>query len=317
MGIIVIPPAQLAAGMATPYITPDMLVNAPTGVAWATIPVMNASPEQKAAELLRICRRATAWADSYCNQVLRATINTEELEGPDMRMVVRPNDIRVQLALFPVARIMGVDVASAGTFPRQWNSLDDGQWDLEYTSPGGPVGSNTPGAAGVGPASIVMPRQTVSWMRGRNNARVRVQYVNGWPHAGLSEVCHEGDVQIRVDDVTGWAGATGTIFDGANTEVIHCDAVIVEDDQPESGPGYLTLRTPIQYLHNPDVLVSSMPETMQWGCIQSGISQAMTRGSVATTVQNLPGTRQQASQFDAKKLTDVAKEYLAPYRRVI
>ena len=41
-------------------------------------------------EMWNMCGRATARVDGYVNQVLRATVDTELLYGPDYRVTVGP-----------------------------------------------------------------------------------------------------------------------------------------------------------------------------------------------------------------------------------
>ena len=52
-----------AYGPVSPYVTPQMLISAPTGISWNTIPPgANVSPIQRLAEQANICGRATSEA---------------------------------------------------------------------------------------------------------------------------------------------------------------------------------------------------------------------------------------------------------------
>src|SRR5215469_2795743 len=73
-----------------PYISPLTLQNAPTGIDFTTIPDVDSTPSQMNAELWNLCLRATSMADQYCNQLLRASVDTEIHHGPDFRVVVGP-----------------------------------------------------------------------------------------------------------------------------------------------------------------------------------------------------------------------------------
>ena len=72
----------------TPYCTPNELVSAPTGISWSTIPPIRVDAGADVAEQVNILGRATAQCDGYVNQVLRATLDTEQISGPDFRVTV-------------------------------------------------------------------------------------------------------------------------------------------------------------------------------------------------------------------------------------
>src|SRR5690348_9491752 len=120
--------------MATSYITPSMLTTAPTGVAWSIIPMPKATTAQQFAEQLNICHRATTMIDGFVNQPLRATIDTEQRSGPgDYRINIEQStgNVRWILQRWPVTQILAVQVSGNATFPRQWNQVTNGFWDIE------------------------------------------------------------------------------------------------------------------------------------------------------------------------------------------
>ena len=59
---------------------------------WSTIgePTADPTPAQNMAEIWNMAARATARADGYTNQTLRATADVELLHGPDYRVDGRP-----------------------------------------------------------------------------------------------------------------------------------------------------------------------------------------------------------------------------------
>src|ERR1700733_12555045 len=104
-------------------------------------------------------------------------------------------------------------------------------------------GSVAPVAAAEGGQSTLVGSQYVNMKYGRNGLAIQVQYVNGWPHCGITADAAEGAQAVQVDDCTGWAvtnpltgltGATGTVYDAGNQEVVQVTAV-----SAAAGPGTL------------------------------------------------------------------------------
>jgi hypothetical protein len=313
----------LPVGPLTPYVTPELLTTAPTGVSWSTIPPgRGVTPAQQLAEQANICARATAQADSYCNQTLRATLDTEIQQGPDYRMTLQAGtgNGRLILQRWPVLQVVSLAI-SPNVFPRSYVTLPTTAYDIERP-PIGLYGSSAPSAAGEGGQAVVFAPGYLDWRMGRNGYVAKCQYVNGWPHTSLTTPATSGAPTITVDDCTGWAitsetlgstGATGVVYDSGTQEVIHVTAA-----SATAGPGTLTLSAPLQYAHAAGVMVSTLPASAIWAVTLFGASQALTRGATATTVQAIPGGN--GSTAGAKGPGDLAAEaelLLAPFRRVI
>jgi hypothetical protein len=313
----------LPVGPLTPYVTPELLTSAPTGISWSTIPPgRGTTPAQQLAEQANICARATAQADTYCNQVLRATLDTEIQQGPDFRITIQngTGNGRFILQRWPVLQIVSLAV-SPNTFPRSYVTVPATAYDIEHPVIG-VYGSNAPSAAGEGGQSIVFSGAYINWALGRNGYVVKCQYVNGWPHTSLTQPTSAGAMVLNVDDCTGWAitsealgvtGATGTVFDSGNQEVVH-----VTGASATAGPGTLTLAAPLQYGHGSGVMVSTLPQSAIWAVILFGSSMALTRGATSTTVQSIPGGGSGGS--GVKSPADLAGEaelLLNPFRRTV
>lgn len=320
----------LASPISTPYVTPAMLVNMPTGVAWSTIPQLGASASLNNSELVNICQRATATVDGYCNQVLRAEMGTEEIIGPDTRLVMRQNgNAELFLRRWPITEVLAVDWSFASAFPVVWTSIPAGNWfivDDQYNVYSGA----TPGASGVGSSSVQIAPGFVNWAYGRDAFRVRATYINGWPHTSLTADTAVGATTLSVGDVTGCGGGASTgvpagtdfmwIYDGANTEM-------VQVGQPTSGtpinlgnggtfyvgPGSVPC-SPLQYSHPPGTVVSALPADVIWAAALFAAAQTLTRGTTATTVQGRAGTS--SSSKDMDELMAEGEVLLEPYRRI-
>ena len=316
----------LPVGPGTPYVSPSALVSAPTGISWSSIPPGSAiTPAQRLAEQSNICNRASAWADEICFQPLRATLDTEQYSGPDYRMTIQQDtgNVRMILARWPILSVTAIQV-SGNFFPRQWQSLAAGQWDIEY-APLSVYGTNAPSASGGDGGQSIIFAPSASWCLGRNGFVARVSYINGWPHAGLMSPASEGDESLQVDDCTGWAvtsefgvtGAAGTVYDSGAQETVKVTA-----SAATSGPGTLTLASPLNYPHDAGVIVSALPASVQWAVIMLATQTALTRGATATTVQSVPGQASNSNTgggagLNTRDLIGQAKALLAPFRRTV
>ena len=235
-----------------------------------------------------MCMRATAMVDAYCNQVLRATIDTETLSGPHFRLTVQNSgNLRAIMSRWPVTQVISGQWAPSSP-PYQWTPIPV-QYMVPEVPPVGIYGTSAPSASGDGGQAVIIGGGA-GWGR-RGGIAVQITYVNGWPHAGITAVANAGDSALAVDDCTGWApvtaggqGAAGTVFDSGGQEVITCTAA-----SATSGPGILTLGSPLAYGHVPGTLVSSLPQQVQWAAINFAAAQALTRGATATTVQSVSG----------------------------
>lgn len=288
---------------------------------------------QKLAEQSNICARATGMADEACKQPLRATVDTLPLFGPGVRVGVPANGAPVELILkrWPVLEVVSVQVAP-NTLPWAFTTVPSTAWQIKYPVVG-LYGSSAPAAAAEGGQTVLLDPAwltgnnltgaastwTPGW--GRNRFVIMVQNVNGWPHTALTSAATAGASTLAVDDCTGWTitapytgaptGATGTVYDAANQEVIH-----VTSASATSGPGTLTLSSPLAYDHAQGVMVSTLPQNVMWAVIMFCVSQALARGATSTTVHKIPGGpgEKGAGPADWAKC---ARESLASYARII
>ena len=314
--------------MATPYVTPSMITNAPTGISWSIIPFPKATTPQQIAEQTNICWRATGIVDSFCNQVLRATIDTEVLSGPNYRVTVQAptGNVRLILQRSPVTQVLAMQT-SPNTFPRNFQNVPSNMFDVEHPVVG-LYGSSAPSGAGEGGQSVLLAPGFGGWWNGRLGYRFSTTYLNGWPHAGLVTSVAAGSTAIAVDDVTGFTGASAFIYDGSGTEVISVTSVTAATPlvlpngggTAPAGPGTLHLASPLTFAHTgtvpTSVLVSSMPQNILWAATLAATSQALEAGITSVSIQNIPGSLTTGGHG----VSDIKTEYellLEPFKRVI
>jgi hypothetical protein len=319
----------------TPYVSPTTLQNAPTGIDFTTIPDPNDyNPAATNAELWNMCVRATSMADQYCNQLLRASIDTEILHGPDYRVVVGPaaggayptpywgtsgSNCRIILSRWPILAVNTVKVAPNAVWPRSWTTVPSGYAEPELP-PYGLYNSSAPADDAYGGQAVLVAPGYVDWGLNRNGYIIQVQYTNGWPHTSLTATASAGTSTISVADTTGWAisnyeatvtGATGVVKDGGQQE-----AVTVTASSTTSGPGTLTLSSALTYPHIAGTIVTTMPAAVEQACILFCVAQALVRGATTTTIHSIGG-HAQSTGGDMTGLNSEAEILLRPFRRTI
>lgn len=309
--------------MPSPYILPSDLIPAPLGVAWSTIGATDPgatipTAAQNLAELTNICWRATELVDNEAVQTLRATIFTEQLPAPSHRVGILPNgNARFMTSFNPIINVVAGQYALGGP-PFNWQTIPV-DYMVPEESPILGVGSAAPIGATAGVNAILIGGQVIGWWGGRMGTRVSVTYENGWPHAGLTADVAAGAVTLTVDDVTGWAGVAGMIYDGANTETVQ--VLSVTPDTPgqvaPAGPGTLTLVTGTLYPHTAPVLVSALPASLRWAAMLAAKEEALSRGVPAVSPQELStGLSAHTSSGEPGAPATTWQRLVYPFRRI-
>lgn len=306
--------------MATPYITPAMLTSHPAGLAWNTVPTLTANSAQQTAQLAEVCWQATSAVDRYCRQPVRATVATEELQGPGLPRVASDRRTRVGTLItrrWPVTSVAAIQTSLARSFPSQWSAVPVGQWKVRN-----PVilsAAPTPSTGPQGGNRIDVAPGYVTWDHGKGGLDVLLSYIHGWPHAGLAAPAATGAQSLVVDDVTAWAGAVGIVYDGTNTEFVEVTAAAATTPAQlpgvggavQAGPGTLTLAAPLGFQHGTGVVVSALPpDVIRASALQAAVMALETIDAIAT--QSLSG------QFAGGTgvLAEEVEMILDDYRRV-
>ena len=288
---------------------------------------MRASATAKLAEQTNICWRATQWVDSYCNQPLRADVVQEEETGPNFRLTVPPSgssSAEWLLSRWPITRVYGGRYAPTSAFPPTWTDLTETKFQLVH--PVDTLTSTYPDASGDGPMLLRIAPGIITWWYGRGAWRVQVAYLNGWAHTSLSENAEAGATELHVDTVTGWViptqSITGQVYDGGMTEtatvsgVVALTPITVFGTQVETGPGTLTLKTPLLETHAKGTLFTTLPWNVIWASIEVCVAQALTRGAEAVVAPGMPGSMT-SSKGTVTALYKDAKSILDVYKRIL
>jgi len=324
--------------MATPYVTAGLITAAPTGVSWQIIPKPRATDAEVNAAVNDVAWRATSILDTYCNQVLRSTVASEQLTGPGYpRCNVDQNTGNgvLQTKWWPVTEVLAIQVSPSRAFPPVWTPVPAGQYRIRHpllavgdtasaTAPdGGWTIDVAPGWIGCSPYGRT-PTGGFIGGGGRGSQLVQVCHLNGWPHTSLTATAEAGATVLAVDDVTGWAGASGFCYDGAGTEpgagtsVSATTPVVLPNGAgtAQSGPGTITLTSPLAFSHQQGVMVSAMTAALAQAAILAAAVQALTGGTDAITIQSVNGEHS-SPQPTAEGMTKQYQALLAHYMRII
>jgi hypothetical protein len=291
----------------TPYITEEEVVNWTLPVTWSRIgPANNPTPQQNVGQIEQMCEIATSIVDGELNQMARATVDVETVDGPGHRVgVVNSTGLaRCLTSMTPVLKVVGVRIAvgppqqtvSGQPYNFQWITVPSGLF-YPQQQPFRLYGSSGPGGSSAGQNAIMVAGGYISWVWGRLNTHIELTYVNGWPHTSLTAEALSGATTLQVDDVTGWynstlaAGALGQISDLPNTENATVTAVTAAgsvDGEP-AGPGTLTLAAPLTYTHQAGTVFTAMPKALRDATALFVAAQAVRAGLATISAPALPG----------------------------
>ena len=316
--------------MVTPYCSAGMLTAQPAGLSWQTVPTLTASTQEQAAQLAQVCRNASSIVDSSCRQPLRATVNTETLTAPGKGRLTIDAETGIGSVVtrrWPVAQVLAVQTSPARAFPPVWTPVAVNQTSIRYPVLSAPFAA--PQSSASGGNVIDLAPGVASWANGRGTLRLEQAYLSGWAHAGTTGMALAGAMTMHVDDVTGWAGASGWIYDGTSTEPVTvttatADSALVIPGivnpvvnslsggalTVQAGPGTVTLTSPLTYGHGAGTVLSALPETaLRAAALFCAVQAIETIDAIAT--QSLSGEVGSTSL-----LAQSAEMALCEFRRV-
>ncbi|MCX4750904.1 hypothetical protein OG455_41220 [Kitasatospora sp. NBC_01287] len=302
---------------ATPYITPAMLTSAPAGISWTVVPTLTANTQQQAAQLAQVCWQATSAVDRYCRQPLRAVINTETGSGPGLPRIASDRSTcrgTIVTRRWPVTAVEAIQTSPSTAFPQQWTVVPAGQWKIRQ--PVIMTAAPTPDTGPSGGNVIDVAPGYITWDRGRGGWDVMTSYQSGHPHAGLTATATAGAQTVLVDDVTGWAGAVGFLYDGVSTELVEVASVAatVPVQLPgvagavQAGPGVLTLSQPLTFNHSSDAVLSALPpDVIRATALQASVMALETIDAIST--QSLSGQMAGGTTVLAEEVEMILDDY--------
>lgn len=285
--------------ISVPYLTLDEYKNAPTAIDLDNLVYNSQDPEVQDAELRNVIARASSWADTYCNQVLGATVETEQQRS----RVSTDGSIRFHPRFSPIVALLDFNYG----YPTNMASLGDCSiaWieDEEIIIPNAQLGTWT----SQGPLSFG------SYNGGPGNQMfLRYTYVAGYTNTVTQTASIAGASQLVVHDGTGiTAGQMLEIYDGMNTEHITVASTYV------FGSTTVPTTQPMVYAHAAGVSVSALPPAIKEAVVLITTAFLKVRGDSAMSM--MVSTQPTPSTPGAQKYGDelaLASRLLASYRRI-
>lgn len=303
--------------MATSYVTPAMLSAHPAGLSWDVVPTLSPDVYAQQAQLAEVCWQATSAVDRYCRQTLRATITTDSFRGPGMQRVGADRIRRTGTLIarsWPVTGVEAIQVSPARAFPSQWTLVPSGQWKIR--TPVQLSAAPTPQTGPSGGTAIDVGPGYVTWDHGRGGLDILLSHRHGWPHAGLAADAEAGAQTLLVDDVTGWTGSVGFLYDSAATEIVEVTAVSAASPVQlpgvagtvQAGPGTVTLAAPLAFRHEQGVVASALPpDVLRATALQAAVMALENIDAIAT--QSLSGQMAGGTGVLAEEVEMILDDY--------
>lgn len=283
----------------TPYLTLDEFKNAPTAIDISNLVFNSQDPDTQDAELSNVIARASSWIDTYCNQVLAATTESENMRA----RITKDGTLRVHPRYNPIIALLAF---SYGNPTSQMNTVPDPSiaWieDQQIIIPCGNLGFNY---STQGPLQFGLPASP------RMEVFINLQYVAGYANTTIVSAV-AGQSTLVVADSTGiTAGSSLRIYDGFNSELITVASTHTY------GNTTVALANPLNYSHATGASISALPPAIKEAAILVTTAFLKVRGDSSMTMAI--GTSAGQSTPGKDKLSDeinLAKELLMPYRRV-
>lgn len=284
-----------------PYLSLAEFKNAPTALDYGNI-VAGGNQAAQDAELTNAITRASSWIDQYCNQIIGATVDTEQ-----QRVRLRPDGtIRIHPKYHPVVALTALSYGFTPLNQDQNVAADCSIAWLEEQEIIFPYAQMSNSWSSQGALSFGMPSNS------RAETYVRYSYINGYANTLLAANVLAGATSITVQNGTGLvAGESIKIFDGASTENITVDASYT------FGSTTVPLAAPLAYAHSAGVSVSALPAAIKEAAILVTSAYLKIRGdaSLVLGVTTRPGEQIDGSQKVGSDIAH-AKELLLPFRRI-
>jgi len=283
----------------TPYLTLTEYKNAPTAIDLDNLVFNSQDPDVQDAELNNVIARASSWIDTYCNQVLAATNETEQ-----QRSRIRDDGtIRFHPRYNPIIALTALQYGSVNY---QMTTVQDCSlaW-IEDSQIIFPYAMLATTYSNQGPLQFGFPTTP------RQEVFLKYTYINGYANTTIATAT-QGQSTLTVVDGTGIvAGQMLKIYDGFDSENV------VVASTYTFGSTTVPLVSALAYSHAAGISISALPPAIKEAAILVTTAMLKVRGdnSMVMSVASRPsqaGANAQNMGSDLKQ----AQDLLAPYRRI-
>ena len=285
--------------LTVPYLTLEEYKAAPTAIDLDNLVFSSQDPEVQDNELRNVIARASSWMDTYCNQTLGATIETEQQRS----RVSTDGSIRFHPRFSPIVALTEFNYG----YPTNMASLGDCSiaWieDQQIIIPNANLGNWT----SQGPLSFGSYNGGPS-----NTVFLNYTYVAGYANTTLAFNSVATASSITVVSATGiTAGQVFTIYDGINTEIVTVASTYVY------GSIIVPLTRPLVNAHTAGSSFSALPPALKQAAVLVTTAFLKVRGDSSMTmmVSTQPSMATPGSDRYADELKTAAS-ILDTYRRI-
>ena len=284
-----------------PYLTTTEYRNAPTAIDIDNLVFNTIDPEAQDNELANVIARASSWVDTYCNQVLGATYETET-----QRSRISPDGtIKFHPRYSPIIALTDFWYGNPST--NLYQAQDCSIAWLENSQVIFPYANLSTTFTSQGPIQFGFPSTQGQVVY------LKYTYVNGFPN-DLIVTAVQGASTLTVQTGVGiTAGNHLKIYDG-----IYSENVTVANNYV-FGSTTVPLTSPLLYSHSAGVSISALPPAIKEAAILATTAMLKVRGdnSLTMAVGTLP-SQATTPQVQASINDDMsmAMALLAPYRRI-
>ena len=284
-----------------PYLTLQEFKNAPTALDYGNL-VVGGTQSAQDAELSNAITRASSYIDNYCNQIIGATVDTEQ----QRIRVNMDGTLRFHPKYFPIVALTDLQY---GFYPNQLQAVTDpSQAWMEEQEVIFPYANMAYNQSSQGPLGFGFPSN------GRAETYIKYTYINGYANSVLASNASIGATSITVAEGAGiTAGGMLNLYDGASTE-----RVTVADSYT-FGSTTVPLTSGLVYAHTSGVSVSNLPAAIKEATILMATAYLKIRGDASMTMQITNTATQQAPGTGSGRIgTEVGhvQELLKPFRRI-
>lgn len=282
----------------TPYLTINEYRNAPTAIDIDNLVFNSSDPDVQNSELANVIARASSWVDTYCNQVLGATSETET-----QRSRIRPDGtIRFHPRYSPVIALTAIQY---GNYPNQLITGEPSVAWLENQEVIYPYAQLSNVMTSQGPIAFGFPTTT------GQEVFLKYSYINGYANtvtvtavAGASSLIVESGKGITV-------GQELKIYDGMYSETVMVASTYT------FGSNTVPLETPLVYSHTAGTSISALPPAIKEATILATTAMLKVRGdnSLVMGVGTTPSQGVAGNQNIGDDMA-MAMDLLKPYRRI-
>lgn len=252
--------------LTVPYLTLEEYKAAPTAIDLDNLVFDSQDPEVQDNELRNVIARASSWMDTYCNQVLGATLETEQQRS----RISTDGSIRFHPRFSPIVALTEFNYG----YPTNMASLGDCSiaWieDQQIIIPNAFLGNWT----SQGPLSLGSYNGGPS-----NQVFLNYTYVAGYANTTTSAPNIIGATSITVENGTGIIpGQMLTIYDGMNTEIITVASTYTFNSTT------VPLTRPLVNEHEIGASVSALPPAIKQAAILVTTAFLKVRGDSSMTM---------------------------------